>query len=58
MLEITPADQIARIILEEQDGSVTEYVFKDPKENVEIAEDRFRFVRPAGVEVIEGEFGQ
>jgi len=58
MLEITPADQIARIILEEQDGSVTEYVFKDPKENVEIAEDRFRFVRPPGVEVIEGEFGQ
>src|SRR5213593_614505 len=58
MLEITPADQIARIILEEQDGSVTEYVFKDPKENVERAEDRFRFVRPAGVEVIEGEFGQ
>src|SRR5436190_19040930 len=58
MLEITPADQIARIILEEQDGSVTEYVFKDPKENVEIAEERFRFVRPAGVEVIEGEFGQ
>jgi outer membrane lipoprotein carrier protein len=58
MLEITPADQIARILLEEQDGSVTEYVFKDPKENVEITEDRFRFVRPPGVELIEGEFGQ
>jgi outer membrane lipoprotein carrier protein len=58
MLEITPADQIARIILEEQDGSVTEYVFKEPKEDVEVPEDRFRFLRPPGVEVIEGEFGQ
>jgi outer membrane lipoprotein carrier protein len=58
LLEITPADQIARIILEDADGSVTEYVLKDPKENVEITEDRFRFVRPPGVELIEGEFGQ
>jgi outer membrane lipoprotein carrier protein len=58
MLEITPADQIARIILEEQDGSVTEYIFKDPKEDVEVPEDRFRFLLPPGVEVIEGEFGQ
>jgi outer membrane lipoprotein carrier protein len=58
MLEITPTDQIARIILEEQDGSVTEYAFAQPQENVDVAEDRFRFVRPPGVEVIDGEFGQ
>jgi outer membrane lipoprotein carrier protein len=58
MLEITPTDQIGRIILAEHDGSVTEYVFTQPKENVDVAEDRFRFVRPPGVEVIEGEFGQ
>lgn len=58
MLEITPANQIARIVLEEQDGSVTEYAFRDPRENVEVAEERFRFVCPPRVEVIEGDLGQ
>src|SRR5437016_14672275 len=32
LLEITPADQIARIVIEEVDGSITEYRFIEPKE--------------------------
>ena len=58
LLEITPADQIARIVIEQIDGSITEYRFIDQKENVEVADQRFRFVPPPGTETIEGDFGQ
>jgi outer membrane lipoprotein carrier protein len=58
LLEITAQSQIARISMEEVDGSVTEYRFSDQKENIEIDEQRFRFAPPAGVEIIEGELGQ
>jgi outer membrane lipoprotein carrier protein len=58
LLEITPADQIARIVIEQIDGSMTEYRFFDQKENVEVADQRFRFVSPPGTETIEGDFGQ
>jgi len=44
--------------MEEADGGVTEYRFAGQKEDVEIAEQRFRFVPPAGVEVVDGNFGQ
>jgi len=57
-LEITPADQIARIVIEQIDGSITQYRFIDQKENVEVADQRFRFVPPPGTETIEGDFGQ
>ena len=55
-LEITPDNQISRIQIEEVDDSVTEYRFSEQKENVAIADQRFRFVPPPGVEVIDGEF--
>src|SRR5437667_409603 len=58
LLEITPADQIARIVSEEVDGSITEYRFIEQKENVEVADQRFRFVPPPGTEMVEGDFGQ
>src|SRR2546426_7810825 len=58
LLEITPADQIARIVIEEVDGSITEYRFIEQKENVEVADQRFRFVPPPGTEMVEGDFGQ
>jgi len=58
LLEISPDCHIARIILEETDGGVTEYRFADQKEDMAIAEQRFRFVPPAGVEVVDGNFGQ
>src|SRR5438128_6257224 len=58
LLEITPADQIARSAIEEVDGSITEYRFINQKENVEVADQRFRFVPPPGTEMVEGDFGQ
>jgi outer membrane lipoprotein-sorting protein len=58
LLEITPDSRIARITIEEEDGSVTEYRFSDLEEDVRVADERFRFLPPRGVEVIEGDFGQ
>ena len=58
LLEITPEHWISRILIEEVDGSVTEYRFTDQRENVAVADQRFRFVVPDGVEVIGGDWGQ
>jgi outer membrane lipoprotein carrier protein len=58
MLEVTPDDRIARIIVEGVDGSETEYQFREQKENVEVSDTRFRFTPPPGIEVITGELGQ
>ena len=58
MLEITPTNQIARIVLTEVDGAVTEFQFSDPKEDTELADSRFKFTPPPGVETIEGDLGQ
>ena len=57
VFEITPQNQIVRIVVDELDGSTTEYRFSEEKENVEIAEQQFKFSPPPGVEVIEGEAG-
>ena len=58
LLEITPDHWIGRILIEEVDGSVTEYRFSSYRENVDVPDQRFQFVVPDGVEVIEGELGQ
>ena len=58
LLEITPGNWISRILIQEVDGSATEYRFSDPKEDVSIADSRFQFVVPDGVEVIDESFGQ
>jgi outer membrane lipoprotein carrier protein len=58
LLEITPEHWISRILIEEVDGSVTEYRFSDQRENVSVPDQRFRFAVPDGVEVIDGELGQ
>jgi outer membrane lipoprotein carrier protein len=58
VLEITPDYHIARIQFEEADESVTEYRFSEQKENAGIADQIFRFSPPAGVEVVDGDFGQ
>jgi outer membrane lipoprotein carrier protein len=58
VLEITPQNQIVRIVLQGVDGSSTEYRFTDQKENVATADSRFAFKPPAGTEVVEGELGQ
>jgi outer membrane lipoprotein carrier protein len=57
ILEISPDDRIARILIEGVDESVTEYRLDNQKENVEIDSQGFRFVPPEGVEVVEGDFG-
>ena len=57
ILEITSDNRIARIQFEGADESVTEYRFSQQKENRPIADQRFRFAPPPGVEVIEGQFG-
>jgi outer membrane lipoprotein carrier protein len=58
LIEITPVHWIGRILIEEVDGSVTEYRFTNQKEDVAVPDHRFQFATPEGVEVIDGEFGQ
>ena len=54
-LEITPSDQIVRIVLIEADGATTEFRFASWKENLELSDSRFQFSPPPGVETVEGE---
>jgi outer membrane lipoprotein carrier protein len=54
LLEITPDGLISRIVVEELDGSVTEFRFLHQKANVELPDEDFRFTPPAGVEVVAG----
>jgi len=54
LLEVTPDGLITRIVVEELDGSVTEFRFLQQKENVQIADQHFRFTPPPGVEVVQG----
>ena len=58
LLEITPESWIRRIVIQEADGSTTEYRFSDEKQNMQIANQRFEFSIPDGVEVIDENFGQ
>ena len=58
ILEVAPGDWFRRIVVEEVDGSQTEFVFHDPRENVQVADSQFKFTPPAGVETIAGEFGK
>ena len=57
LVEVTPGHQIARIVLQEVDGAVTEYRFGEMKEDVEIGDARFQFKPPAGTETVEGGLG-
>jgi outer membrane lipoprotein carrier protein len=54
LLEIAPDGLIARIVVEEMDGSVTEFRFLQQKENVQVSDQRFKFTPPPGVEVVQG----
>ena len=51
-LEIAPDGSITRISVEQLDGSYTEFRFRHPEENVQLSDTNFRFVPPAGVEVM------
>src|SRR3954466_13593710 len=52
-LEVNSRGQIRRILIEEADGSQTEFVFSAVEENVPVEDARFRFQPPPGVELIE-----
>ena len=54
LLEVTPEGLITRILVEELDGSVTEFRFLQQKENVQIPDGHFHFTPPPGVEVVQG----
>jgi outer membrane lipoprotein carrier protein len=56
-LEITPSDQIVRILLMEADGATTEFRFAALKEDVSLSDRQFEFTPPPGVETVEGELG-
>jgi len=56
-LEVTTSNQIVRIILVEADGGTTEFRFANLKENLDLADEKFRFTPSPGVETVEGELG-
>ena len=58
LLEISPGHAIERIVMEEMDGSTTEYRFANQREDLALADGQFNFRVPAGVEIIEESFGQ
>jgi len=53
LLEITPDFRLRRIVIEEADGSTTEFQFSDEKTNAPLADSRFKFTPPPGVETVE-----
>jgi len=53
VLEIDPAHRIVRIVIEDVDGSATEYRFGDTKEDAPVSNARFEFHPPAGTETVE-----
>ena len=53
VLEIAPDHRIVRIVIQDVDGSATEYRFGDMKEDVAIGDGRFEFRPPAGTETVE-----
>jgi len=55
LVEITTEHQIARILIQAGDDSITEYRFSDQRENVEVNETQFRFTSPPGTELVEDE---
>ena len=42
------------MLIDEVDGSVTEYRFNSEKENLPIPDGRFEFTAPPGTETVEG----
>lgn len=58
VLEVTPDNRIARLIMHEVDGASTEYRFSDQQEDVNIQDARFGFKPPAETEIMENEVEQ
>jgi outer membrane lipoprotein carrier protein len=54
LIEVSPEHRIARLAIQELDGSTTEFVFSDEKDNPPLPDAHFEFKPPAGVEVLQG----
>lgn len=54
LLEITPEHRIARIVIDELDGSTTEFRLTEEKDNPALPDERFEFKPPAGIEILQG----
>jgi outer membrane lipoprotein carrier protein len=54
-LTINPQRQIERIAIEEIDGTKTVFAFSEISENVNLADSRFKFSLPSGVEMVEAQ---
>lgn len=52
-LTISAEGLIERIVIEEIDGTRTEFAFSNIQENVTIADQQFKFVPPPGIEMVE-----
>jgi outer membrane lipoprotein carrier protein len=53
LLEVSGGNRLARIYIEELDGSRTVFELANEQDNVPLKGDRFRFQPPAGVEVMQ-----
>ncbi len=58
VLEVTPDHKIVRIVINDVDGSITEYQFTGEKENGSIPEGWFEFRPPPGTEIVESDLNQ
>jgi len=52
-VEVNPQNQIERLIIEEVDGSTTDFQFSAIKENPAVADSQFKFEKPPNVEMVE-----
>jgi outer membrane lipoprotein carrier protein len=52
LLEVNPAHQLVRIMIQEIDGTTTDFHFSRIEENVPVADSQFHFAPPPGVEII------
>ena len=53
LLEITPRQQIVRILIREVDGTSTDFRFSQMEENIPVQDSLFRFTPPPGVETLQ-----
>lgn len=53
VLEVSPAWQLVRIVVQGADGAVTDFRFSQLEENVTVQDSLFRFTPPPGVETIQ-----
>jgi outer membrane lipoprotein carrier protein len=56
LLEVNGEHRIVRIVINQLDGSATEYRFSDQKENEAISQAQFQFRPPPGTETVENQF--